>query len=383
MRYYRSARTRFVSAPASRLGSKVTRRVVDRVDVDAPGTVRETMAGIETVGRSWSLSRRLGTTPSDVLRGLSDRGRSQLRAYYRGIRGTRSDSDTGLDALTVGGRAEFREALNDETITGRVLAQFRRGNSDRTWRELFDRDVCNSPCESTIRSVYQYTKDSDEVDELGDYDPLDNDKANKLLNAYKKADQVSVGPGSDGSAKVQQRIDDLASESVDGVTRSMRRVSTGLKGYKQVAGEVRIADNALGQDTVSGSDLKLSVDVPNSKVPDDLSKSGSEIDVNLKSEITIKGETVDSPALESKNWNPDSYNEDFVENVLLRDVRKKFAAQAASGQDELVLVTTSEFKNAFSNQLDGLSERVQQELDTSGIDSDPTVRVVSYDEIGD
>ncbi|WP_135365872.1 hypothetical protein [Halosimplex halophilum] len=373
VRYYRSARTRFVSAPVSRLGSKVTRRVVDRVDVDAPGTVRETMAGIETVGRSWSLSRRLGTTPSDVLRGLSDRGRSQLRAYYRGIRGTRGGSDTGLEVLTDGGRAEFREALNDRAISGRTLAQFRRGSSDRTWRELLDRDVCNSPCESTIRSVYQYTKDAD---------GLDNDEAKDLLNAYAEADEVSIGPGSRGSATVQQRIDDLDGENVDGVVRSMRGVSAGKTGYKRIAGETRIADDALEQATVSSGDVELSNDIPRSEVPDSLTKDSSEIDVDVKSEITIDGDTVDSPAIESKNLNPGPYSESFIEQVWTERVSAKFAAQAAAGEDEIVLVVPDEFKTRFGDELDAIPDKVERRLSNNGVSADPTVRITTYDGVG-
>ncbi|WP_459193335.1 hypothetical protein [Halosimplex sp. J119] len=121
--YYKAANTRFVSAPASRIGTKVTRRVVSRVDVDAPDRLRKTLSGAGTVGRSWSLSRRVGNTPSGVLRGLSERGRTQLRAYYRRIRGSGgSGDDTGLEALTDGGqKAALLQRELGETDFGAVF----------------------------------------------------------------------------------------------------------------------------------------------------------------------------------------------------------------------------------------------------------------------
>jgi hypothetical protein len=367
-RYYRSARTRFVSAPASRLGSKLTRRVSARVDIDGSPVVRKTLSGAQTVGQSLSLARRVGNTPKRVLRGLNDRGQAQLRAYYRGIRGTTGLSNTGLDPLTVGGRAEFREALNDRAISGRVLAQFRRGTDDRTWRELFDRDVCNSPCESTIRSVYQYTKQPD---------GLSNDEAKDLLNAYAEADEVSIGPGSRGSATVQQRIDELADSDVDGVTDAMADISASTSGYKQIAGETEAARGILdGNDGIDGSDIELNDGYsglsggPNAK---------TDIDVNVEGEITVDGTVLDSPSIESKNYNPNKYS-NFLVRQESNDLIDKFVTQAESrvDKDSFVLVTTDEYLDRLETlgETSRIRDAVQQRTS-----ADVEIEFTTYSEL--
>jgi hypothetical protein len=264
--------------------------------------------------------------------------------------------------LTDGGRVEFREALNDRAITGRTLAQFRRGSSDQTWRELLDRDVCNSPCESTIRSVYQYTKDAD---------GLDNDEAKKLLNAYATADEVSVGPGSSGSATVQQRIDDLADSNVDGVTDAMADVSASTTGYKQIAGETEAARGLL-----DGSDIELSDDYYGLS---DGPNVETDVDVNVEWEITVDGTVLDSPSIESKNYNPNEYS-DFLVRQESSDLIDKFVTQAESrvDKDSFVLVTTDEYLDRLETlgETSRIRDAVQQRTS-----ADAEVAFTTYNEL--
>ncbi|WP_225334165.1 hypothetical protein [Halomicrobium urmianum] len=104
--------------------------------------------------------------------------------------------------------------------------------------------------------------------------------------------------------------------------------------------------------------------------------------MELDSEVTIDDETFDSPAMESKNYDPDAYSESFIENVFAERVSAKFAAQAGAGRDELVLVVPDDFKNTFSDELSGIPDTVQRRLNNNGVNADPRVEIVTYDDIG-
>ncbi|WP_436925777.1 hypothetical protein [Halosimplex amylolyticum] len=305
-----------------------------------------------------------------MLTGLSDAGRTQLRTYYRQIRGTEAESGTGLEPLTDGGRAEFQEALEDPAISGQTLAQFRRQTDDETWRELLDRDVCNSPCESTIRSVYQYTKDSD---------GLDPDEAKKLLNAYGKADEVSLGPGSSSSSAVQEQIDELAENDVEGVTDAMADVSASKSGFKQIAGEVDAAKQIFSEDNEIGSaDIEMQnvvrdiQNAPNSK---------TEIDIDVDGDITVNGKKLESPSIESKNYNPEEYS-GFLVKKESRDLIDKFVTQSRSrvGKDSFVVVTTDEYLDKLKDlgQTNQIRNTVQRRTS-----SDIEIEFTTYGELGD
>ncbi|WP_436925779.1 PKD domain-containing protein [Halosimplex amylolyticum] len=142
LKYYRSTRSKYVTGPAVMVGSKVTRRVVSKVDVGASDTIRKTLSEVETVGRTWSLSRRLGNTPSGVLTGLSDTGRAQLRTYYRRIRGSGSDGgDTGLEVLTDGGQERFVDTLEDVEKGGQRAAMLQRKLDESDFGAVFNADL--------------------------------------------------------------------------------------------------------------------------------------------------------------------------------------------------------------------------------------------------
>jgi len=150
-RYYRAARTRFVSAPASRVSSKVTRSVTSRVDFDSP-VVQRTMAGTRTVGRSIRTGRYIANTPNRVLRDLNERGQAQLRAYYRGIRGR--DGDTGLEAMTDGGQDTLKNTLETRDIpnAGAQAAQLQRRLDTDEFQEVYDADLPDDTRNSLLRA---------------------------------------------------------------------------------------------------------------------------------------------------------------------------------------------------------------------------------------
>ncbi|NHX41535.1 MULTISPECIES: VWA domain-containing protein [Haloarcula] len=238
--------------------------------------------------------------------------------------------------------------------------------------DLLSDDVCNSPCQSTVRSVYSYTQRSD---------GLSDSEAQDLLKAYDEADDVTVGPGRDGSGSVQSQLNSLDENGANGVARTMRDVSGTSTGYRQIAGEADIADTVVDGDRVDASDVTLQQDIPETEVPDSLTKQSSEIDVKVDGEWTVDGERLDSPAIESKNLDGDRYNDFTAENEI-SDLEEKLTAQAGSGEDEIVVVTTSEFRDQYSGRLEDVPGNVRSTLDANGIDSDVTIKVTTYEELG-
>ncbi|QLH80893.1 hypothetical protein [Halosimplex pelagicum] len=284
------------------------------------------------------------------MRGLSDRGQSQLRAYYRGIRGTRGGSDTGLEALTDGGRAEFREALNDETITGRTLAQFRRGNSDRTWRELFDRDVCNSPCDPEFEVTYELA---------GKLDGLDVSDAKQLeqsLIEYRK----TIGDDSEFTSPddLLERLRELEEQDIDGLGKAINERKGGVQNIKGLDGETETVENLL-DDGVDPDTIEMERDIGDGDLPDlsaiDSDKSNREIledefGFELKevetSDTDIDVDVDGGVAYESKtNVGPGAAPYPGATDVVANDVislRNKLRTLAASGEKKIVVVTRTE-----------------------------------------
>ncbi len=239
--------------------------------------------------------------------------------------------------------------------------------------ELLNADVCNSPCQGTIRSVYQYTDEPDGLSER---------EAKKLLKAYDDADEVTSGPGANRPGEVQGKLNDLDDDGVEGVKRTMRNVQGNRKGYRQIAGETDITDRLVrGDNNLEPSNVEMQQNIPESDVPDVLRKDSSEIDVKATSEVTIDGETFDSPAIESKNLDHEKYN-DFTAKQEITDLEDKLTAQAGAGEDTLVVVTTQGFKDSHSELLNDIPQNVRQNLDSNGLDSDATIKVTTYEELG-
>lgn len=150
-KFYRAARKKAISAPASRVSSKITRSVTKRVDFDSP-VVRKTMAGTRTVGRSVRTARYIADTPNRVLRDLNERGRAQLRAYYRGIRGKNGDTD--LELASDGGPRNFQETLEYKEIpdAGAQAAKLQRQLDTDEFQEVFDADLPDDTRNSLLRA---------------------------------------------------------------------------------------------------------------------------------------------------------------------------------------------------------------------------------------
>jgi hypothetical protein len=292
-------------------------------------------------------------------------------------------AQSGGDCLPEDIEAEFDEAVAhivaDETDVDIVEAK-------RSISELDDDGQ-----EAAVSLIDKQGADGielvDEASSLANDRGLSDSQTSDLVEAYDEADGVTDRPGETGPSAVQERLDEFSTrngdgERVNGVERSMKSVSGDETGFTEIAAETRIADDALNADSVGKGDIHLQRNIDSSEVPNSLSKDSSEVDVNLDSEITIDGETVDSPALESKNLNADSYSDSFIENVWTERVSKKFAAQAGAGKDEIVLVVPDEFNNRFGDELATIPSKVERRLNNAGVSADPTVRITTYDNVG-
>ena len=63
------------------------------------------------------------------------------------------------------------------------------------------------------------------------------------------------------------------------------------------------------------------------------------------------------------------------------ELENKLAAQASAGEDELVVVTTKYYKNEYGDRLDDVPDNVRRELNEAGADSDPTIKIITYEEL--
>ena len=136
----------------------------------------------------------------------------------------------------------------------------------------------------------------------------------------------------------------------------------------------RIYEN---NEAIEGSDLEVG------DTHTDLSEgpnSRTDIDANVvDGEITVNGRTLDSPSVESKNYNPAECS-DFLVRSETADLIDKFVRQAESrlDKDSFVLVTTSEYRDKMSDlgQIQRLRNSVQAQTS-----SDVEIEITTYGEL--
>jgi len=117
--------------------------------------------------------------------------RQFVNAYQRG----EVDSDELATAL----RRYDESDTNGKQFADEVIEQ-----TGQNGPRLIAADVCNSPCQGTIKSVYDDYKDGD----------LSKKDAKKLLRAYDEAEEVTTGPGKDGAAAVEERVNNLENQGI-------------------------------------------------------------------------------------------------------------------------------------------------------------------------
>ncbi|WP_160163630.1 vWA domain-containing protein [Natrinema versiforme] len=245
--------------------------------------------------------------------------------------------------------------------------------------KLLKQNVCNSPCEGVIRSVYEhYTKAPD---------GLSNSETRDLLNAYAKADNTDIGPGSRMDASdVQNTIRDLDDDGAADVTDAMGSVSGANSGFRQIAGEVDVANSVYRSDNIEGNDITMQVTTRNI---DNAPNVETEVDVKVEGEVSIGGETYQSPAIESKHWNPEKWPPEAVDvdpkwNSQLTDLENKLVTQAVNGEENLIVALPKETITRHESKLEASFRNTQRKLESNDhvTADDVEITYTSYEEIG-
>ncbi|WP_367175681.1 hypothetical protein [Haloarcula rubripromontorii] len=113
----------------------------------------------------------------------------------------------------------------------------------------------------------------------------------------------------------------------------------------------------------------------------------------MNTEVEINGRTLEDPAIESKNLDPDSAEFFRIDNW--NGLKKKLRTHAVAGEDEIVVAMDQDYIDVEANRLGGssssssrevLSNRLENDIETTladelGISKDVTVEVTSYGDI--
>ncbi|WP_228841667.1 hypothetical protein [Haloarcula sp. CBA1127] len=277
----------------------------------------------------------------------------------------------------------------------------------------FDRNAQDAATDLINRKGADGVRLTNDADSLADDLELDDSGAGNLVEAYEVSSQVSEGPITD-ARELQDVLNDLESrdgfDDLDDVVKSASRQKSGFKGPAGEGYVGRSLDDREGIDAGDGdiefeqeitsadiekehtASIASSVD-SNSKFKD-VSKSGSDVDIDSNTDVEVNGETLNSPAIESKNLNIDSDTSDFLKERAMRELKQKLRTHAVAGEDEIVVAMNRDHIDAEAARLDrsGSSARdvVSNELENDiestlsnqlGIDKDVTVEVTSYSDL--
>lgn len=197
----------------------------------------------------------------------------------------------------------------------------------------------------------------------------------KLGEAFRAGDGVSTGPGSDPS-EVAEELIALAENGIDSFVDGTAR---GEDYYKRVAGEADIATTLFDEYGVDSSNVRMNRDLPDTSGPND----ATEVDVDLDSQLTVNGNTLESPAIESK-YRTVGDKSNFVIRQEMLSGEDPFVDQLETQlksdevSNELVVV----FPEGYDSGLEelGLKTEIRNELD-SRVSSDYTLEFTTYTEL--
>lgn len=251
---------------------------------------------------------------------------------------------------------------------------------------LLETDVCNSPCDSLLKSVDDFADGRSE---------LDADEKRKLVDAFEDSDGVSDDvPGGDPE-QVQNNLEYLADEGVDGLDGTIGDISGDRNGYTGLAGEVKTAKRVVENQNDADVEMRRDVDpddIADEDIPDGLTRSDdfkagtTDIDVNDRN----------GAAYESKNnveFTPlyDDISAYRSVGDKLDELRRKLNTIAASGQDEIVIVMRegeleSEYSDDVTNAFPESVQAVERPTDLADMVEDNfdgvSVEFRSYEEVG-
>ncbi|MHC3381908.1 vWA domain-containing protein [Haloarcula sp. H-GB5] len=244
------------------------------------------------------------------------------------------------------------------------------------------------------------------VDDLG----LDNSDAGNLVEAYKVSSQVSEGPITD-ARELQGVLDELESrdgfDDLDDVVKSASRQESGFKGPAGEGYVGKALDDRDGIDAGNG-DIEFEQEITSADIEKehtariaslvernrkfkDVSSSGSDVDIDSNTDVEVNGQTLDGPAIESKNLAPS--NDKFVREIEWTKLQKKLRTHAVAGEDEIIVMMDQDYINVEANRIGGsgssreiLGDALESDIENTlsnelGIEKDVTVEVTSYSDL--
>ncbi|WP_053968632.1 hypothetical protein [Haloarcula rubripromontorii] len=249
-------------------------------------------------------------------------------------------------------------------------------------------------------------------DKLG----LSGSEKSKYLSALNAGVDVDSGPITSAD-ELEGLLDDLQGrDGFDEIDEIVRDIQGNKKGFKGLSGEGyvgRALDDRAEIDANDG-DVALEKDLSADDIADEYSQdiaddvensdafknvdsarggSSSDIDAKVNTEVEINGRTLEDPAIESKNLDPDSAEFFRIDNW--NGLKKKLRTHAVAGEDEIVVAMDQDYIDVEANRLGGssssssrevLSNRLENDIETTladelGISKDVTVEVTSYGDI--
>jgi hypothetical protein len=288
---------------------------------------------------------------------------------------------------------ELSKKLDDEALNQFVQLD---AKSQRmvveAWRA--DREVSGGKIGSDGLDIM--IRQGTDVRGLGRISGLSTDETRKLLRAYGWSPEVSKGP-LDDAGSLQSALEDLSKDKVDGLDEAVEDISGTKTGYKGIAGEADIANGLKGSNNdIDADDLQMEYDVEVSELPEEarenVRKSGkfkteTDIDVKVDGELTVGGKTMDSPAIESKNWKPNSGLPPEFRNDDIVDLENKLSTYAVSGEDEIIVVMEKNTIEGLDNRLQEVEGNVNEALDSLNTNADTpdqiTIEFISYNELSE
>lgn len=187
------------------------------------------------------------------------------------------------------------------------------------------------------------------------------------------------------ASDVQNTIRDLDDDGAAGVTDAMRSVSGSNSGFRQIAGEVDVANSVLRKTDINGDDITMQ-DI--TRDIDNAPNTETGVDVKVEGEISIGGETYQSPAIESKHWNPEKWPPEDVPvdpswSKQLTKLEDKLVTQAVKGEDNLIVALPEETITKHESKLDAAIRNTERRLESNDqvTADDVEITYASYEEI--
>ncbi|MBX0288648.1 hypothetical protein EGH22_20155 [Halomicroarcula sp. F28] len=365
------------------ISASETARAARKLKGSDSSEIRETIQDLDDAQQRQAY-RLIGETGDDGADFITDTDRADLREFFGDCRVGSSAALSPAAGATGSGAGAVATPSGDCVVSPEiqddVVEQVENLPDDVSGLSEADKDA--------IREMYE---NLDESREGG----LDSAEVDELGSSFRTADDVDVGPGENPS----EVVDDLHYLAERGIDDFVDAGGTASTRYTGAAGSGSIARYLLEETDLDAKDIKFE-DTANGIAGGPNSKTDYDVDVDPEGdnapELNVNGEftdgsgtTLEDPAWESKHLDPSGYDSDSYPNPQdeAEDLRRKLITQAADGEDELVVVTTREYMDAYGeDHLKPIRQQVKNDVDADSdiaLDSDElTIRFTTYEDIG-